>query len=338
MENRNHTISLIRVIGMVMIICCHLFSWLGISALSQLFNVGIFVFLIISGWLYSNKEIDKPLIWLKRRWEKLCIPIIIWMILVSAYSVIVHHEYPSGIEVIILTLNLQGIAWVFTILPKMGSYGTALIGLSHLWFVTVIFICYVLVVAVKNKESYIKRHNTLICYCSLFALIIAAFLGINLIYFICFFIGYAVGQGNKQFKKRQVIFSTLIMIISLVVRLISKKYIDGTVLYDTIVVGISHTILALWIFLIVSYIGNTSSVVDALSKSKIIRYFDVNSYFIYITHYFFLSTTFGLKELSAPLSCQLLLFCVLSFITALLLKLILKPTYAVLDKVRLTRA
>ena len=338
MENRNHTISVIRVIGMVMIICCHLFSWLGISALSQLFNVGIFVFLLISGWLYSNRSIDKPLIWLERRWEKLCIPIIIWMILVSAYSVIVRHEYPSAAEVIILTLNLQGIAWIFTMLPKMGSYGTALVGLSHLWFVTVIFICYVLVVAVKNNESYIRRHKHVIRYCTLFAFVFAAFLGINLIYFICFFMGYAIGQGNIKLTKRRVVYSTLIMICSLAVRLISKKYFDGTALYDTIVVGISHTILALWIFLIVSYVGNTSNLVNVLSKSKIISYLDVNSYYIYITHYFFLSTTFGLKKFSAPLPCQLLLFCVMSFITALVLKQILKPTNALINKVLYTGA
>ncbi len=334
MENRNHTISVIRVMGMVMIICCHLFSWLGISSLSQLFNVGIFTFLIISGWLYSNKTIDKPLIWLEKRWEKLCIPIIIWMILVSAYSVVVHHEYPSAIEVIILTLNLQGIAWAFTMFPKMGSYGTALIGLSHLWFVTIIMICYVLVIAVKSKELYIKRHENMIRCFSLLAFVFAAFLGINLIYIICFFMGYAVGRGNKQPMKRQVIYSTLLMLVSLAIRLISKKYLDGTVIYDTIIVGISHTILALWIYLIVSYIGNSSNKADVFFKSKIIRYLDENSYYIYITHYFFLSTTFGLKELSVPLPCQILVFCVMSYITAWLLKQILKPTYAVLNKIR----
>ena len=61
------------------------------------------------------------------------------MILVSAYCVIVRHEYPSAAEEIVLALNLQGIAWIFNYAPQMGSYGTALIGLSHLWFVTVFF-------------------------------------------------------------------------------------------------------------------------------------------------------------------------------------------------------
>lgn len=337
MENRNHTISLIRVIGMLMIICCHLFSWLGISPLSQLFNAGIFLFLIISGWLYSNKVIDNPLMWLEKRWEKLCIPIIIWMLLVSAYSVIVHHEYPSIIEVIILTLNLQGIAWVFTMLPKMGSYGTVLVGLSHLWFVTVIMLCYLFVVAVKSKESYINRHENVIRYFLLLLFVFGAYIGINLIYIICFFIGYAVGRGNKLLMKRQVIYLTLLMMASLAIRLIAKKVFDGTVLYDTIVVGISHTILALWIYVIVSYISSVSNAVDMLSKSKIIRYLDENSYYIYITHYFFLSTSFGLKDLNVPLSCQLLLFCVMSFVTAWLLKLILKPTYAALNKIRFIR-
>lgn len=47
---RNYGISLLRVLGMLAIVLCHVTGWLGIAMLEQLFASGVYVFLLISGY------------------------------------------------------------------------------------------------------------------------------------------------------------------------------------------------------------------------------------------------------------------------------------------------
>lgn len=116
-------ISLCRVFAMLLIILCHLTGWLGIPALSQLFNVGTFVFLIISGYLYADKQIDQPIKWLFGRWKKLCIPLLIWFLVVILLDVVAFKAYPGIVESVLFILNLQGIGWVITSIPTIGKMG-----------------------------------------------------------------------------------------------------------------------------------------------------------------------------------------------------------------------
>ena len=85
---KNNAISVIRVLSMMMILLCHLFMWLNIDMLAMLFNVGVEVFLLISGYLYSNREIGAPIEFIKKRWIKICIPLYIFFI-VNIHSVFI---------------------------------------------------------------------------------------------------------------------------------------------------------------------------------------------------------------------------------------------------------
>lgn len=91
---KNLSITITRVISMLMIIVCHLLSWLDISFLAMILNVGVYIFLIISGILYSNKSIDDAVFFIKRRWEKLCIPDVLPRILFSRIQY-VHIKFGS---------------------------------------------------------------------------------------------------------------------------------------------------------------------------------------------------------------------------------------------------
>lgn len=41
---RNYCISILRVLGMLFIILCHIASWLDIAFLEQFFNYGVYIF------------------------------------------------------------------------------------------------------------------------------------------------------------------------------------------------------------------------------------------------------------------------------------------------------
>ena len=70
---RNYCISILRVLGMLFIILCHIASWLDIAFLEQFFNYGVYIFLFISGFLYANKEINNHSKWFLTRVKKMLI-------------------------------------------------------------------------------------------------------------------------------------------------------------------------------------------------------------------------------------------------------------------------
>ena len=60
---KDKSIQIIRIFSMFLIIICHIASQSNISLFhmsAQFFNVGVFIFLFISGFLYGKKEYSWP--------------------------------------------------------------------------------------------------------------------------------------------------------------------------------------------------------------------------------------------------------------------------------------
>ena len=322
--NRNAGISLLRVCSMLMIVLCHYCNYIGISWLAQFLNVGVYNFLLMSGWLYSKKRIDQPKRWILLRWKKLCVPVLVWMVLVIIYAVVVEHELPPLSDVFLFLTNMQGLSWVFLKFTQIHSEGV-LGGLGNLWFVTVIMLCYlILVLAKKLEERKIIQNKFLTAVISIVCFICLAFCGIQLMYFICFLIGYALGREKENIALRKYVYVTAGMIAAVAIRLAAKHFIDGTTVYDIIVVGSSHTTIAVWIFYTVRFLDEKINWFHLLAASKATQKCDELSFFIYITHYYFLAKRFNLKTRVPGLFFQTALFCTLSLITALLVKWISK--------------
>lgn len=67
---RDRRIQLLRVVAMFMIVACHLAQEYNsdiIAMAAQFFNVGVYVFLLISEFLYGGKEIGNFLKWFSKR-------------------------------------------------------------------------------------------------------------------------------------------------------------------------------------------------------------------------------------------------------------------------------
>jgi peptidoglycan/LPS O-acetylase OafA/YrhL len=70
---RNSVISLIRLLSMLMIISCHIMQYYDLE-LAWWFNVGVQIFLCISGFLYGQKNIDNVTDFYNKRLKKILIP------------------------------------------------------------------------------------------------------------------------------------------------------------------------------------------------------------------------------------------------------------------------
>lgn len=161
-----------------------------------------------------------------------------------------------------------------------------------------------------------------------------AYVGFQIVYFIEFFLGYAMNKKDLSFKgKKSFLLISLIMVVALGTRLVVRKFADGTVLHDNIVVSWSQCVLALWIYAFFDFLlSNLPRLESALGKSKLISWLDGISYFAYITHYIFIEEPFNLQKYIPNMIVATLVFLVLSFASAEILKLVSKPLTDCLNK------
>ena len=197
-------------------------------------------------------------------------------------------------------------------------------------------------ILVKKSESTdfvknIKKNSkveVVFCIFIVAAQIALACIGFQIVYFIEFFIGYAMSKKSLDFKRKKAfLMMSVIIAVALGVRLLARKFADGTVLYDNIFVVWSQCILALWIYAFFDFVlSNLPGLEQALGKSKLINWLDGISYFAYITHYIFIKEPFNLQKYIPNVAVATLVFFVLSFVSAEVLKLVSKPITGGLNK------
>lgn len=135
-KEESNVISIVRILAMASIVLCHILQAYG-NPLAWRFNVGVQIFLVKSGYLYGHKEINNWFSWLWQRFKKLYIPCFLY----CAVALTVLHFFAG-----------QEIGWLNYITIS------AVDGISHLWFMKAIFLCY----AITPLLSYLRRWTVLI--------------------------------------------------------------------------------------------------------------------------------------------------------------------------------
>lgn len=213
-------ISVVRIVGMFLIFATHLFLGFYGSSLGYFFNVGVPLFFIISGYLYGKKEIKEPLNWYFRRFVKICIPMYIFVLLVWLYCFIRYEaKFPYR-----YILNLQGLGFIFIKIKGYFALPESMDGIGHFWFLTVIMLCYLLLILMKKLESTSFMKNVeknpkvevVLCILIVAVQIALAYVGFQIVYFIEFFLGYAMNKKDLSFKgKKSFLLISLIMVVAL---------------------------------------------------------------------------------------------------------------------------
>lgn len=307
----DYSISFTRICAMFFIIICHLGSYFGSVFVGQLFNVGVPIFYLISGYIYGNTQISNTRTWLYKRLIRLYIPMLLWGICFFSISIIRGGVLPSIKEGIFFLLNLHGLNFVFYKMPDLA------IGP---WFFTVIMLCYFFVAIYQRVE---KRHEIVkgIFYYGgtivLAVFIILAYLGISLP--LSFLVGFGLSKRLILEKKRpyNIAIAIVVAIFAVGLRMGTKRFIDGTILYDQVIVVISHCMLSAAFFIGVRWMFELfgKQMVD-ISSSSVMKWLDKISIYVYISHDWFIKDVFGLR---LPILAEFFVYFIEVFVVASLL-------------------
>lgn len=299
-------ISYSRVVATIFILLCHIISYYpmvpGYQILPDFFNMGVEIFIIISGWLFgsknahSGKSVDGISL---GRFLKISLPS--WILALTVLTFVGWSELRS---VVICLLDLQGLSFITDYLHFLygGQY------LAHTWFVTVILMCYCIIPFIHrlvDKESPIAIIGIIWLACT-----IAAYCGLSLFYFAIFATAYFLGykMGNKQLR----VYQTCLMFIGAVVlRLFVRYFFDGTIFYNKVIVFYSHTLMA---FSIVYFMKYLASRLPDLTGNKVIGFIEKYSYEIYLVHFPIIPYIYSTGNLGLATFAFIVLTLVLSVI------------------------
>lgn len=300
---------------MVCILLCHLFSWIGIAALSQLFNVGVPLFLLISGFLYGGKTV-KLRSFLANRYLRVTLPVGIFILFLSVYLYSFARESASFGTIPLYMLNLQGLSFLCGYIPYRELCG----GTGHLWFITVLMLCYLLMLAFKQIENRLYPTGktlllTLIVSCAAVALLCMVKLYVS--YLQIFFIGYACKKHAWKSRFKPWLLWTGLMIAAVGVRLLLVlRGMDGAEWYLS-VVALQQNMLAFWIFATFRLVyARCPAQFDAIAQNKLIRHSDTLSFYVYIVHYMFLVKPFDVSQLGIGRMCEFVVFAIATVVCA----------------------
>lgn len=239
-------ISLLRMLSVFSIISCHIMQFYN-NELAWWFNTGVQIFLLISGFLYSQKNIELKEFY-KKNITKILFDYYIYLFIVLFVYFLFERNY----------LNLSGI--IRAIIGKGGGIK----GLEHTWFISTIIVCYLLTPFLQKLKNEIK--NKLFLLISFFILILCieplpCFPGtwIN-----CYIIGYLFGafSFNEKYKDifNKVLFFILIVgIITNIFQIYLQYFLN--IKYETkmefLLYRYNKILLALVILIIfTNYLGN----------------------------------------------------------------------------------
>ena len=177
------------------------------------------------------------------------------------------------------------------------------------WFLTVIMLCYFFVVAYQLLEQRHKKINCIFHYGGIIVLcvfVILAYLGISLP--ISFLVGYGLKKRRLLEKRRpyNIAVAIVVAIIAVGLRMGTKGVIDGTILYNQVIVVVSHCMLSAAFFIGVRWLFELfEKQMTDISSSTVMKWLDKISIYVYISHDWFIKDIFGLK---LPLVAEFLIF------------------------------
>lgn len=320
MNKRNLSIQLIRVIAMFMIIVDHLLMGIEFplkSLVVQVANSGTFIFLLLSGFLFSKKQIDDWKQWFANRIIRICIPMWIFMAIDFAIEYFLWNQFDIK-YIFIYMFNLQGIL------------GVNYVG-SSLWFLTLIMICYLITPILQCiRSKNISKKVVLLCIVVTIILqIVLAYItdvgmvaGHTLSWCIIaigmYVVGYFIGSSilsNKIIGKKIRILTIIMIISSLIVFWCNQKF-DGQVIYDRIIIFYGMVVIDLWICTVFYKMGQH---IKGEKLTKIINHFDTISYEFYIVHGLLIAIFAQLLIENIGVIGYILLIIVFSYVAAWIL-------------------
>lgn len=185
-----------------------------------------------------------------------------------------------------LLLNLQGLQ---NFLIINFDFYHAPVGLGHLWFSSIIVLCFIMV-SIGSRFGCCLNRCKIIWIFGLILQPVLVFFHIELVYVLTFFTGFIVNKTIKEFTNRHFVLITLLMLVSLGGRIIFQRLYDNTDFYTYTVAPIQTSILGIWCFVTMFYFGRVAPMfTQKIASYKIVKYIAGLTFEFYLVHSIVLS-------------------------------------------------
>lgn len=274
------SISMIRLIAMLMIIACHICQYFD-NYLAWWLNVGVQMFFVISGFLYGSKQIINPVQWFLKNAKKILLPYYLFLIpIIILYFIFAPADIDFG-----------------SMIRSLLCIGT-IDGIGHLWFVGYILFCYFITPILCEITKYLEDKSILnsLSFIFIFMLLFYVFGILTNFYFradrvLCYIAGFFV---PFLIRKSGAIIMKYILYIALPAAIISKVIYLYIVAMHPEMKGLSQVEGMSHLFLGFSLTFGLMYLFKSVRPMKILIFSDKYSYPIYIVHQLFILSPFTL--------------------------------------------
>lgn len=318
-QKHDYSISLIRLIATVFIIVCHIMQYLDME-LAWWFNVGVQMFLCMSGFLYGKRnQINDDLKFYKKNFLKILIDYYVVIISVILLFTIFLPEKLSIVEIIKVLLTNR-----------------TLRGGEHLWYIPYCLLCYLITPVLSRclgnceNKSIFKRFLLL----SIFVVVVIDlfFNYFKSAWIFCYILGFFLGRISNREKSdlcNKMSFAIITgAILSNCVQII-QDYVLKLEFSDIIAsryyrfCNFAHVALGVSLFIIFKAVFSVifKNGYPNLIK-KICGYSDKYSYDVYLVHQFVILGPFSLMHLTEMIGINLVLIMAIILVSSVLVNFI----------------
>lgn len=315
MKKYDYPISVIRILALLIVLVLHVRQSCNMDIACFPYYIGVPLFLLISGFLFGLTDVTDAKDWYIRRFKRIQIPY--WLLL--CLNVVVGFFLGKTLS---LTDGIQGLL-ALPAFPK-GHYGMA-----HTWYITYILLCYLLVPPVFKglKHCTTSGGGNLLMIGVLGMIMPLTFLTSYIpfigkissaqihVFLAAFFVAYFLRKRTR--REVGMTFSLLGGCLYALLYQLSTRLAAWEAIIDIY----KHSCVSL------AFFGALFIELDLIDWNKIvtkkvdlaIHWIDRNSYYIYLSHYWFTAMSWWNVFKDGLTLMSVLLFVILTSISTILL-------------------
>lgn len=335
---KNYSLSIIRLIALILILCCHIGEEIGYSVgkssiyiFGNFCSVGVQIFLILSGYLYGQKKDlfkkKNRIIFLKENFIKILLDYYIALL----FYFLIAYICKSG------ELSLQTVLGTITF---SSFYGDT----AHFWYIPYILFCYFLTSYLYDLREFGKgRELKLLIGIFVVTFIVCHFFAwyFNPAWISCYVLGYFLNNSekNKQISKKHIACVICIVVVVNLAKYFVRynwlpKIETGTLKYllANYFIDYGRTFTAGVIFVVLLRFLEVTR--KSNKCKKMLDLSDAYAYDIYLMHFIFVKGQLKLLFISENIIFNIILAIVVSVFSAVILHAICQNIKKILNKRR----
>ena len=316
-QGRDLSVGMIRFISMIFIVFCHFLQFYEKESAWWL-NIGVQIFLCISGFLYAKKEITDDVAFISNTFKKILIPFYLYIFSILPF----YFLFFNG------RFLMSEVGYTLFLSSRLP-------GLEHLWYVPYILLCYLFTPLLsefckkihefKNSKFVIVLFLT-VAIIDIFLISFTRFLNAAWVslYVTSYLISYRLFH-NKITMKNILTWLVPLCLVSTSFRIYFTYFFSVSSTAAALIVnkGIlySRACLGITLFFALYVLFNKINL-DRVFTKKIIFLSDKYSYTIYLTHHIYILGPFGIMTFFSSSYLNILFATILIVISGWLLKTI----------------